>query len=357
MVKWDNQTQETVHSTGAKSKYELQVSFCSDRPVMHPSLGLRHRGWCMVKHGQTIQPTRAPPLPCIPSVFQAAPVPAAAKAPTPTASATASAKSTSPPAVALAAGTWDLSTGDAPATPALPWPAAATEPVAQEATVKAAVALPPAAATAPAMSPSSHAKPGELITAANVAPGLRVVRGPDWQWGVQDGFAGSRGTLMKEAARSGWWIVQWDGVGSQNSYRVGYEGKHDLQVRNPLSLVQAACCAALRLMAAPPACQGAWEPAETEDQHPTFMMSPALPGCRLPLCSSPPLMTRWQRHPQLLLPSQPPLPQSLMQPQAHSLSQKRSSQQPTQPQGSGWFEAQTGSGASRTGVQGAWAPC
>ena len=47
----------------------------------------------------------------------------------------------------------------------------------------------------------------------NVVPGLRVVRGPDWEWGQQDGGASHVGTVafVKESPEAGKAVVvQWD---------------------------------------------------------------------------------------------------------------------------------------------------
>ena len=67
-----------------------------------------------------------------------------------------------------------------------------------------------------------------------VRKGLRVVRGPDWEWGEQDGGEGCVGTVVGEEAvgeegkRDA--IVQWD-AGERHSYRCGFAGgKYDLRV-------------------------------------------------------------------------------------------------------------------------------
>jgi hypothetical protein len=57
-------------------------------------------------------------------------------------------------------------------------------------------------------------------------PGTRVRRGPDWQWGNQDG--GKTGTV-KCSGPSSWVDVKWDG-GITASYRVGANGKMDLEI-------------------------------------------------------------------------------------------------------------------------------
>ena len=65
--------------------------------------------------------------------------------------------------------------------------------------------------------------------------GLRVVRGPDWKWGNQDGGEGNVGTVV-EIGKFGSLtspdktvVVQWD-IGTRTNYRVGYQGSHDLRV-------------------------------------------------------------------------------------------------------------------------------
>ena len=73
--------------------------------------------------------------------------------------------------------------------------------------------------------------------------GLRVVRGPDWESGDQDGGEGNVGTVVEVPGRSasgqqddGDWqsdcrhvIVQWD-YGKKFKYRCGVEQKYDLRV-------------------------------------------------------------------------------------------------------------------------------
>lgn len=60
--------------------------------------------------------------------------------------------------------------------------------------------------------------------------GARVVRGVDWKWRDQDGSPPGVGTVTGEL-RNGWIEVQWD-HGGANSYRMGAEGKFDLQLAN-----------------------------------------------------------------------------------------------------------------------------
>lgn len=71
-----------------------------------------------------------------------------------------------------------------------------------------------------------------------LTPGLRIVRGPDWVWGNQDGGEGFVGTVC-EIGKPGTAslvgspdktvVVQWDN-GTRTNYRVGYLGKYDLRV-------------------------------------------------------------------------------------------------------------------------------
>ena len=59
--------------------------------------------------------------------------------------------------------------------------------------------------------------------------GLRVVRGPDWSWGDQDGGEGYVGTVVEVGQGGGSVVVQWD-CGNRCRYRCGEEGKYDLRV-------------------------------------------------------------------------------------------------------------------------------
>lgn len=60
-------------------------------------------------------------------------------------------------------------------------------------------------------------------------PGLRVVRGPDWEWKDQDGGEGHVGTVSSKGDVEGSVIVQWDGEG-RAKYRCGVGDKYDLRV-------------------------------------------------------------------------------------------------------------------------------
>ena len=59
---------------------------------------------------------------------------------------------------------------------------------------------------------------------------IRVRRGPDWKWGEQD--KNGEGITVSGSDSAGWIKVKWDGGGS-NSYRVGAEGKYDLEPTAP----------------------------------------------------------------------------------------------------------------------------
>lgn len=65
--------------------------------------------------------------------------------------------------------------------------------------------------------------------------GVRVVRGPDWQWGNQDGGEGFVGTVVKigkpgsAVSPEKTVVVIWD-TGGETNYRVGYDGAYDLRL-------------------------------------------------------------------------------------------------------------------------------
>ena len=68
----------------------------------------------------------------------------------------------------------------------------------------------------------------------DIQVGLRVVRGPDWEWGDHDGGEGHVGTVMEvgepsvsDGGRAV--VVQWDS-GERSKYRCGIHGKYDLKV-------------------------------------------------------------------------------------------------------------------------------
>jgi E3 ubiquitin-protein ligase mind-bomb len=73
--------------------------------------------------------------------------------------------------------------------------------------------------------------------------GVRVVRGPDWKWGDQDGGEGFTGTVVEICGQNpagagvpgagkspeNTVILQWDG-GSRTNYRIGHQNAYDLRV-------------------------------------------------------------------------------------------------------------------------------
>ena len=59
--------------------------------------------------------------------------------------------------------------------------------------------------------------------------GLRVVRGPDWEWEDQDGGEGHVGTVAKLEEGGGAVVVQWD-TGMRCRYRCGEQNKYDLRI-------------------------------------------------------------------------------------------------------------------------------
>lgn len=60
--------------------------------------------------------------------------------------------------------------------------------------------------------------------------GLRVVRGPDWEWGDHDGGEGSLGTVAGLES-NGKVVVQWDN-GQRSRYRCGRDNRFDLRVQD-----------------------------------------------------------------------------------------------------------------------------
>ena len=64
-----------------------------------------------------------------------------------------------------------------------------------------------------------------------VTVALRVVRGPDWTWGDQDGGEWHVGTVVESEQYKigGSVVVQWDS-GNRCRYRCGERGKFDLRV-------------------------------------------------------------------------------------------------------------------------------
>ena len=75
---------------------------------------------------------------------------------------------------------------------------------------------------------------------AVACPGLRVVRGPDWRWGLQDGGEGGVGTVVEVGGKADsnspedTAVIQWD-LASKTNYRCGYEDSHDIRVLDTAS--------------------------------------------------------------------------------------------------------------------------
>jgi len=61
--------------------------------------------------------------------------------------------------------------------------------------------------------------------------GVRCIRGPDWQWGDQDGGIGHVGTIVEPSGpcAQGTVVVVWD-YGFQQNYRAGQGGAYDLRM-------------------------------------------------------------------------------------------------------------------------------
>jgi hypothetical protein len=77
-----------------------------------------------------------------------------------------------------------------------------------------------------------------VYTDSSCPSGDRVKRGPDWEWGNQDGGDGLGTVQSRDGA--GWCDVEWDN-GNSNSYRVGYNGAYDLCRLAPGSTGSAGC--------------------------------------------------------------------------------------------------------------------
>lgn len=80
-----------------------------------------------------------------------------------------------------------------------------------------------------------------------IQPGLRVVRGPDWKWGEQDGGEGCVGTLAEvsggteDGRVSGRAVVvQWD-AGNRCNYRCGIDEQYDLRVYDAAQVGKYVC--------------------------------------------------------------------------------------------------------------------
>ena len=69
----------------------------------------------------------------------------------------------------------------------------------------------------------------QTVQMSKLSLGLRVVRGPDWEWENQDGGEGYVGTVagLEEGGRAV--VVQWD-TGQRCRYRCGERSKYDLRI-------------------------------------------------------------------------------------------------------------------------------
>merc|ERR1719219_70040 len=59
----------------------------------------------------------------------------------------------------------------------------------------------------------------EPVSAHTAAKGLRVVRGPQWVHGDQDGGKGNHGTLDSDLGED-WWMVKWDAAEGLHAYNL-----------------------------------------------------------------------------------------------------------------------------------------
>lgn len=67
----------------------------------------------------------------------------------------------------------------------------------------------------------------ETVKQDNAQVGAQVRRGPDWEWGEQDGPGG--GVIMR-VLHDGWVDVRWTGSPLDVRYRIGAQGKFDLSL-------------------------------------------------------------------------------------------------------------------------------
>jgi hypothetical protein len=70
--------------------------------------------------------------------------------------------------------------------------------------------------------------PSRPITHHYLPVGTKVVRGPDWEWGDQDGGAGGTGTVVEHESDQ-WTKVTWDHNGRTASYKNGKDRTLDLK--------------------------------------------------------------------------------------------------------------------------------
>ena len=62
-------------------------------------------------------------------------------------------------------------------------------------------------------------------------PGVKVVRGDDFNYGDEDG-KGSGTVIEKDSLLPGWCTVRWDNNGNTFSYRMGFQNKFELKILN-----------------------------------------------------------------------------------------------------------------------------
>ncbi|KAH9495556.1 E3 ubiquitin-protein ligase mib2 [Bulinus truncatus] len=77
---------------------------------------------------------------------------------------------------------------------------------------------------------------GQKTNALGIFPGATVCRGPDWQWGDQDGGEGQQGTVLQvgNPPLGSLVIVRWT-CDRKGDYRLGTDGKVDLRCITPAS--------------------------------------------------------------------------------------------------------------------------
>ena len=135
-----------------------------------------------------------------------------------------------------------------------------TEPPASSLAAAATTTLVPGAAAPRGRGSAVAAHP--VVKVSDVVPGLRVIRGPNWCGGAQDGGPGGEGYIVPWATggtlgttpRGGWVFVHWQSSGATTVHRVGAHGCHDLahvtptRPRRPSSRAQLAAAATATAM-------------------------------------------------------------------------------------------------------------
>ncbi len=71
---------------------------------------------------------------------------------------------------------------------------------------------------------------GIIVTKHNLKIGATVRRGPDWEWGDEDG--NDIGTIVKLTVTNHWVIVKWLATGEDSAARIGLCDKYDLIYTN-----------------------------------------------------------------------------------------------------------------------------